>query len=60
MHSAVPKQDSILQAAVNTPDPMLQAARSEMDLQAEAVTQAQSRLRALTQAHAAAVGDVYA
>ena len=60
VHSAVPKQDSILQAAVNTPDPILQAARSEMDLQAEAVAQAQSRLRALTQAHAAAVGDVYA
>ena len=31
-----------------------------MDLQAEAVAQAQSRLRALTQAHAAAVGNVYA
>ena len=60
VHSAVPKQDSILQAAVNTPDSILQAARSEMDLQAEAVAQAQSRLRALTQAHAAAVGDVYA
>ena len=29
-----------------------------MDLQAEAVAQAQSRLRALTQAHAAAVGNV--
>ena len=49
VHSAVPKQDSILQAAVNTPDPILQATRSEMDLQAEAVAQAQSRLRALTQ-----------
>ena len=60
MHSAVPKQDSILQAAVNTPDPVLQAARSERDLQAEAVAQAQSGLRALTQAHAAAVGNVYA
>ena len=31
-----------------------------MDLPAEAVAQAQSRLRALTQAHAAAVGNVYA
>ena len=60
VHSAVPKQDSILQAAVNTPDPILQAARSERDLQPEAVAQAQSRLRALTQAHAAAVGNVYA
>ena len=31
-----------------------------MDLQAQTVAQAQSRLRALTQAHAAAVGNVYA